>query len=104
MTKTEATAEVFWTAFRGLPRQDQQAVLRRIVQSSRLRRDLMDLAVIEERRTEMLIPEQEKIYWQRLVELELIKGVRPLPTDEAPFAPIRVTGAPVSQTIIDERR
>ncbi len=56
MTKTEATAEVFWTAFRGLPRQDQQAVLRRIVQSSRLRRDLMDLAVIEERRAEPARP------------------------------------------------
>jgi hypothetical protein len=51
-SQEKATAEVFWTAFRGLPRQDQQAVLRRIVQSSRLRRDLMDLAVIEERRAE----------------------------------------------------
>ena len=59
MTKTEATAEVFWTAFRGLPRQDQQAVLRRIVQSSRLRRDLMDLAVIEERRAEPARPVRE---------------------------------------------
>ena len=59
MTKTEATAEVFWTAFRGLPRQDQQAVLRRIVQSSRLRRDLMDLAVIEERRAEPARPLRE---------------------------------------------
>jgi hypothetical protein len=59
MTKTEATAEVFWTAFRGLPRQDQQAVLRRIVQSSRLRRDLMDLAVIEERRAEQARPLRE---------------------------------------------
>jgi hypothetical protein len=62
MTKTEATAEVFWTAFRGLPRQDQQAVLRRIVQSSRLRRDLMDLAVIEERRTEPARPLREYLH------------------------------------------
>lgn len=53
---------------------------------------------------EVLIPEQEEIYWQRLVELGLIKEVRPLPTDESPFTPIRVTGAPVSQTIIDGRR
>jgi hypothetical protein len=59
MTKTEATAEVFWTAFRGLPRQDQQAVLRRIVQSSRLRRDLMDLALIEERNAEPARPLRE---------------------------------------------
>jgi hypothetical protein len=59
MTKTEATAEVFWTAFRSLPRQDQQAVLRRLVQSSRLRRDLMDLAAIEERRAEPARPLRE---------------------------------------------
>jgi len=61
MTKTEATAEIFWAAFRGLPRQDQQAVLRRIVQSSRLRRDLMDLAVIEERRAEPARPLREHL-------------------------------------------
>jgi hypothetical protein len=53
---------------------------------------------------EVLIPEQEEIYWQRLVQLGLIKEVRSLPTDESPFTSVRVTGAPVSQTIIDGRR
>ena len=62
MTKTEATAQVFWTAFKALPRQDQQAVLRRVLQDSRLRRDLMDLAVIEDRRAEPVRPLREYLH------------------------------------------
>lgn len=46
----------------------------------------------------------EQAYWQRLVELGLIKEVRTQPTDEQPFTPVRVTGKPVSQIIIEERR
>jgi hypothetical protein len=52
----------------------------------------------------VLIPEQEKIYWQQLIALGLIKEIRPLPADEQPFTPVRVIGTPVSQTIIEERR
>jgi Fe2+ transport system protein FeoA len=57
-------------------------------------------------RVEVLIPESdmEQVYWQRLVELGLIKEVRaPLAKDQ-PFTPVHVTGAPLSQTIIEERR
>ncbi len=53
---------------------------------------------------EVLIPEQEKIYWQRLVELGLVKEICAPPADEQLFTPVRVSGAPVSQTIIEERR
>lgn len=49
---TEATAEVFWTAFKVLPKAEQQAVLRRLVQDQKLRRDVLDLSLIEERRSE----------------------------------------------------
>jgi hypothetical protein len=59
MTKVEATAEVFWTAFNVLPREDKQAVIRRILQDDRLRRDLIDLAFIEERRDEPSRPLRE---------------------------------------------
>jgi hypothetical protein len=48
--------------------------------------------------------ETERAYWQRLIDLGLIKEVRPRPTAEQPFEPVRVTGAPISQTIIEERR
>jgi hypothetical protein len=57
---------------------------------------------------EVLIPEQgadrERTYWQRLIELGLIKEVRTPPAEDQPFTPIRVIGVPVSQTIIEERR
>ncbi len=59
MTRSEATAEVFWTAFKGLSRTEQQAVIRRVLQDKNLRRDLMDLAVIEARRAEPARPLRE---------------------------------------------
>ena len=56
MTQAEATAEVFWMALKALPRREQQAVMRRVLRDDRLRRDLMDLAVIEERRAKPARP------------------------------------------------
>ncbi|MFH1163135.1 MAG: hypothetical protein V1852_03645 [Pseudomonadota bacterium] len=56
MIETEATAEVFWTAFKGLTRAAQQAVSRRMLRDQNLRYDLMDLALIEERRDEPTRP------------------------------------------------
>jgi len=53
---------------------------------------------------EVLIPDQEQVYWQRLIELGLIKEVRTPPTTEDHIAPVQVSGAPISQTIIEERR
>jgi hypothetical protein len=53
MTKTEATAEVFWMAFKVLPINEQRAVIQHIIRDESLRRDLMDLALIEERRDEL---------------------------------------------------
>lgn len=52
MIETEAIGEVFWTAFKGLPRKEQQAILKRFLQDRKLRRDLLDLALIEERKDE----------------------------------------------------
>ena len=56
MTKTQATAEIFWTAFQVLPRKEQQAILQRILKDKGLREDLIDLAVIESRRAEPARP------------------------------------------------
>ena len=53
MTTTQATAEVFWTAFKVLPVEEKRAVLQKIILDENLRRDLMDLSVIEERRNEL---------------------------------------------------
>ena len=52
MGKTEAVAEVFLTAIRSLPKAERDRVLRGLVKDRNLRRDLIDLATIEERRDE----------------------------------------------------
>jgi hypothetical protein len=52
MTTTQATAEVFWTAFKVLPVEEKRAVLQHIILDENLRRDLVDLSLIEERRNE----------------------------------------------------
>ena len=59
MTHTDATAEVFWTAFRVLSRKEQQTVLQRLLKDKSLRQDLIDLAVIENRRREPSWPLRE---------------------------------------------
>ncbi len=56
MIKSQATAEVFWTAFRSLSRQEKQAVLRRILDDKALRRDLQDLTTIAARQNEPARP------------------------------------------------
>jgi len=50
MTSLQATAEVFLTALRALPKKERQAVLARIAEDDELREDLLDLALLAERR------------------------------------------------------
>ena len=50
MEKAEALADVLLTAFRSLPKAGRDRVLVGLVKDRALRRDLMDLAVIEERK------------------------------------------------------
>lgn len=52
MPKAEAVAEVFLTAIRSLPKRDREQILAGLVRDRNLRQDLMDLAVIEQRRKE----------------------------------------------------
>ena len=65
MIESEATAEIFWTAFKVLPKAEQQAILRRLIKDQTLRRDLMDLSVIEERSTEPVRSLQEYLEEQQ---------------------------------------
>ena len=48
--------------------------------------------------------DREAVYWRQLLELGLIKRIRPQPTEAQAVKPVPVTGEPVSQTIIRERR
>jgi hypothetical protein len=48
--------------------------------------------------------DREAVYWRQLLDLGLIKRIRPQPTEAQEYKPVHVTGEPVSQTIIEERR
>ncbi|MFQ5616155.1 MAG: hypothetical protein ACE5GO_06815 [Anaerolineales bacterium] len=61
MQNSGATAEVFWTAFNVLPQAEQHALLRRMIQDENMRRDLVDLALIEERRDEPVRPLRDSL-------------------------------------------
>ncbi|MGD0265702.1 MAG: hypothetical protein ABSD47_12235 [Candidatus Methylomirabilota bacterium] len=64
MTAQQATAEVFLTAFKGLPRREQEDILTRIARDRRLRRileDVSDLLVVEEERARPSRPLREYI-------------------------------------------
>ena len=52
MTVKEATAEVFWTAFTGLPRAAKESFLERLFRDPSLREDLADIALAENRKRE----------------------------------------------------
>ena len=65
---------------------------------------LESVSLLPDTPVEVLIPEPEKIYWQRLLELGLVRQVHVPSADDELFTPVGVTGAPVSQTLIEERR
>jgi len=56
MTGSQATAEIFLTALKALPKREQNAVLAGIAQDKALREDLLDLTLIAKRRGESSRP------------------------------------------------
>ena len=52
MNATQATAEVFWTAFRALPKREREAFLERLFSDQEFKEDLIDLAILEQRKGE----------------------------------------------------
>jgi hypothetical protein len=52
MTATQATAEVFWTAFRALKKTERSEVLRKLLQDNDMRDDIRYALIIEERKKE----------------------------------------------------
>lgn len=52
MTTKQATAEVFLTAFRALPKPEQNAFLFTIIKDHSFREDVIDLAIVVKRSTE----------------------------------------------------
>ena len=56
MTIHQATAEIFLTAFKALPRQEKNVFLSKLVKDKSIREDLIDLAIAETRMKEKAIP------------------------------------------------
>ena len=52
MTTTEATAEVFWTAFRALSKKEREAVVERLLRDKEFMEDLIDIVIFEQRQNE----------------------------------------------------
>lgn len=52
MTTTEATAEVFWTAFRSLPKKERKAVVEKLLEDREFMEDLIDIVILEQRQKE----------------------------------------------------
>lgn len=48
----QAKAEIFWMAFRALPKPERRTVVHRFIVDKEFREDLLDLAVFEQRRNE----------------------------------------------------
>jgi len=57
--QARATAEVFWTAFLAMEGDERQAFLERLIGDPRLREDLLDAALVEERKDEPTCPVRE---------------------------------------------
>ena len=56
MTTAEATAEVFWTAFKTLRKAEREAVIQRLLSDTRIREDLIDIVTALQREHERSLP------------------------------------------------
>lgn len=52
MSIPEATAEVFWTAFRALPKKEREAVVEKLLKDREFMEDLIDIVILEQRQNE----------------------------------------------------
>ena len=59
MTSHQATAEVFWTAFRALKKEDRLALMHKLLQDRELGEDLRYAVLIESRKQEPRISLKE---------------------------------------------
>jgi hypothetical protein len=48
MTTAQATAEVFFTAFKSMKSKEREAFLEKVMNDSEIRQDMLDIALIEE--------------------------------------------------------
>ena len=81
MTQSQATVEVFYTAFRALKKSEREAFITKLLQDEKLAEDLRYAGVIEKRKTEATVSLDD---WTKLNErlealqnkLNVFSGVR----------------------------
>ena len=56
MTTTEATAEVFYTAFKALPSRERESVIKRMMDDRLFREDIADILIAIQREKERSEP------------------------------------------------
>ncbi len=59
MGTAQAKAEVFWMAFKGLPKKERESVIERLLKDKEFMEDLIDLATLRQRRKEPSRPLQD---------------------------------------------
>ncbi len=59
MTTKEATAEVFWIAFRALSKKEREAVVEKLLSDREFTEDLIDIFILEQRKNEPSRPLDE---------------------------------------------
>ena len=65
ITTSQATAEVFFTAFKSLKGNEKEAFLEKVLRNPALRQDIIDIALIEEAKKVKGKPIAAKEYFQR---------------------------------------
>lgn len=65
MTTTEATAEIFWTAFRSLSRKEKEAIVEKLLHDKEFMEDLVDITIFERRKKEPSRPLDEYLVYKR---------------------------------------
>jgi hypothetical protein len=65
MTTSQATAEVFFTAFKSLKSNEKEAFLEKMLRNSALRQDIIDIALMEESKKVKGKPISAKEYFKK---------------------------------------
>lgn len=65
MTIAQATLEIFWTAFHSLSKKNKEVVVARLLKDKEFKHDLIDIAVIEQRRKESSCPLEEYLTYRK---------------------------------------
>ncbi len=52
ITTAEATAQVFWTAFRAMPKKEREAVIEKLLNEREFGEDLIDVVILRQRKND----------------------------------------------------